>query len=201
MKMRKLIAVLLTTVSLISVGELITNQPEVVQAKQTKIKIKKTKNGFTANFNFPKSWRGKWYNNSNQKLKSMEIHARGLNTPWTGEYVKLVSPTKVKGTDKYIWQMGEKWNKKHYPVIKKVSRVSTKTINKQKWTIMSPIDEKSLKMGFAFAIETRQLDGTNQKILFEANPITGEIYEQFFKSPDLAQKYSGYHFADLSYLS
>ncbi|QYN56332.1 hypothetical protein GYM69_03940 [Lactobacillus panisapium] len=201
MKLRKIITVLLATVTLTTVSGLLTSQPEMVQAKQTKIKIKKTKNGFTANFNFPQSWRGKWYSYTNQKLKSMEIHSEGLNTPWTGEYVKLVTPTKVKGTNKYIWQMGHKWNQKYYPVIKKVSRVSTKTLNKQKWIIMSPIDEKSLKMGYAFALETRQLDGTNQEIMFEANPITGQIYEQFFRSPELAQKYSGYRFNDLNYLS
>lgn len=35
--------------------------------------------------------------------------------------------------------------------------------------------------------------------MFEANPKTGEIYDQFYCSPKLAQKYQNYHFKNETY--
>lgn len=195
MKIRMKIVLILAAVTLVPISSLITYQPTRVQAKQIK-----TKYGFLNNFKFPSNWRGKWYSNSNQGLSNMVIYEKGFNTPWTGEYVDLVTPTKVNGINKYPWQMGGKWLSKHYNALRHVGRVSNKQINGQKWIIVSPIDEKSLKMGFAFILESRKLDGEDQEVMFEADPKTGEIYDQFLRTPELAQKYHDYYFPDLNYI-
>lgn len=43
MKLRKIITVLLATVTLTTVSGLLTSQPEMVQAKQTKLRLRKQK--------------------------------------------------------------------------------------------------------------------------------------------------------------
>lgn len=205
MKKNKTIALLATAITLFSAASYIVIKPTQAEAvsvkKKSQNKTKKTNYGFLANFKIPKSWQGKWYSNNNQQLKNMEIHKKGFNTPWTGEYAELATPTKVKGTNKYLWQMGENWLSKHYNVLKHIGRVSTKQLNNKQWIVFSPIDEKSIKMGFAFILETKDLDGVKQEVMLEANPNTGEIYDQFFRSAELAQKYHDYHFADLNYHS
>lgn len=200
MKNKQVISALIVAATFSSTAGAMISNPTPIQAKETTKKIQKTEYGYTDNFKFPKAWQGKWYSNNNQIIRNMEIAEKGFNTPWTGEYVELVTPTKVKGTNKYLWQMDHKWLDKHYNVLRHVGRVSTRQIQGKKWIIFSPIDEKSLKMGFAFTLETRELDGVKQQVLLQGDPKTGAIYDQFFRSPELAQKYHDYHFSDLNYI-
>ena len=203
MKLRKTITWSVIVAALAAASGISVNQTNLVQAantaKNAKISTNKTKYGFKRDFNFPKSWRGKWYSNTHDKLSKMTIKKNGFITPWTGEYVELVSAGKVKGTNKYLWQMPQSWFTKHDKIFKHLGRVTTNKINNKKWTVYSPIDENNIEIGFAFRLKNEKIAGKTQKVLFEANPKTGEVIDQFFPSAKLAKKYQHYNFKGETY--
>ena len=203
MKLRKTITWSVIVAALAAASGISVNQTNLVQAastsKNAKITTNKTKYGFKRDFKFPKSWRGKWYSNTHDKLSKMTIKKNGFITPWTGEYVELVSAGKVKGTNKYLWQMPQSWFTKHDKIFKHLGRVTTNKINNKKWTVYSPIDENNIEIGFAFRLKNEKIAGKTQKVLFEANPKTGEVIDQFFPSAKLAKKYQHYNFKGETY--
>ena len=203
MKFRKTAIWTATVIALAAASGISVNQTNLVQAantaKNAKISTNKTKYGFKRDFKFPKSWRGKWFSNTHDKVSKMTIKKNGFNTPWTGEYVELVSAGKVKGTNKYLWQMPQSWFTKHDKIFKHLGRVTTNKISNKKWIVFSPIDENNIKIGYAFSLQNKKIAGKTQKVMFEANPKTGEIYDQFYRSPKLAQKYQNYHFKNETY--
>ena len=202
MKLRKTITWSVIVAALAAASGISVNQTNLVQAatsKKAQNTVNKTKYGFKRDFNFSKSWQGKWYSNTHDKLSKMTIKKNGFITPWTGEYVELVSAGKVKGTNKYLWQMPHSWFTKHNKIFKNLGRVTTKNLKNKKWIVFSPIDENNIKIGYAFSLQNKKIDGKTQKVMFEANPKTGEIYDQFYRSPKLAQKYQNYHFKNETY--
>ena len=202
MKLRKTLTWSVVVAALAAASGISVNQTNLVQAatsKKAQNTVNKTKYGFKRGFNFSKSWQGKWYSNTHDKLSKMTIKKNGFNTPWTGEYVELVSAGKVKGTNKYLWQMPQSWFTKHDKIFKHLGRVTTNKISNKKWIVFSPIDENNIKIGYAFSLQNKKIDGKTQKVMFEANPKTGEIYDQFYRSPKLAQKYQNYHFKNETY--
>ena len=203
MKLRKTITWSVIVAALAAASGISVNQTNLIQAastsKNAKITTNKTKYGFKRDFKFPKSWRGKWYSNTHDKLSKMTVKKIGFNTPWTGEYVELVSAGKVKGTNKYLWQMPQSWFTKHAKIFKHLGRVTTNKISNKKWLVFSPIDENNIEIGFAFRLKNEKIAGKTQQVIFEANPKTGEIVDQFFRSPKLAQKYQHYNFKGETY--
>lgn len=202
MKLRKTLTWSVVVTALAAVSGVSVNQTNLVQAaisKKAQNTVNKTKYGFKRDFNFPKSWQGKWYSNTHDKLSKMTIKKNGFITPWTGEYVELVSAGKVKGTNKYLWQMPQSWFTKHDKIFKHLGRVTTNKINNKKWTVYSPIDENNIEIGFAFRLKNEKIAGKTQKVLFEANPKTGEVIDQFFPSAKLAKKYQHYNFKGETY--
>ena len=202
MKLRKTLTWSVVVAALAAASGISVNQTNLVQAatsKKAQNTVNKTKYGFKRGFNFSKSWQGKWYSNTHDKLSKMTIKKNGFITPWTGEYVELVSAGKVKGTNKYLWQMPQSWFTKHDKIFKHLGRVTTNKISNKKWIVFSPIDENNIKIGYAFSLQNKKIDGKTQKVMFEANPKTGEIYDQFYRSPKLAQKYQNYHFKNEKY--
>ena len=202
MKLRKTLTWSVVVAALAAASGISVNQTNLVQAstsKKAQNTVNKTKYGFKRDFNFPKSWQGKWYSNTHDKLSKMTIKKNGFITPWTGEYVELVSAGKVKGTNKYLWQMPQSWFTKHDKIFKHLGRVTTNKINNKKWTVYSPIDENNIEIGFAFRLKNEKNAGKTQKVLFEANPKTGEVIDQFFSSPKLAKKYQHYNFKGETY--
>ena len=203
MKFRKTAIWTATVIALAAAGGIInsqTNQAQTIKVQKSVKKISnKTKYGFKRDFKFPQSWRGKWFSNTHDKVSKMTIKKNGFNTPWTGEYVELVSAGKVKGTNKYLWQMPQSWFTKHAKIFKHLGRVTTNKISNKKWLVFSPIDENNIEIGFAFRLRNEKVAGKTQKVIFEANPKTGEIVDQFFRSPKLAQKYQHYNFKGETY--
>ena len=202
MKLRKTLTWSVVVAALAAASGISVNQTNLVQAatsKKAQNTVKKTKYGFKRNFNFPKSWQGKWYSNTHDKLSKMTIKKNGFITPWTGEYVELVSAGKVKGTNKYLWQMPQSWFTKHDKIFKHLGRVTTNKINNKKWTVYSPVDENNIEIGFAFRLKNEKIAGKTQKVLFEANPKTGEVIDQFFPLAKLAKKYQHYNFKGETY--
>ena len=203
MKLHKTAIWTAAVIALAAAGGIInsqTNQAQTVKVQKSVKKISnKTKYGFKRDFKFPQSWRGKLFSNTHGHLSNMIIKKNGFNTPWTGEYVELVSVGKVKGTNKYLWQMPHSWFTKHNKIFKNLGRVTTKNLKNKKWIVFSPIDENNIKIGYAFSLQNKKIDGKTQKVMFEANPKTGEIYDQFYRSPKLAQKYQNYHFKNETY--
>ncbi len=202
MKLRKTLTWSVVVAALAAASGISVNQTNLVQAatsKKVQNTVNKTKYGFKRDFNFPKSWQGKWYSNTHDKLSKMTIKKDGFITPWTGEYVELVSAGKVKGTNKYLWQMLQSWFTKHDKIFKHLGRVTTNKINNKKWTVYSPIDENNIEIGFAFRLKNEKNAGKTQKVLFEANPKTGEVIDQFFPSAKLAKKYQHYNFKGETY--
>lgn len=204
MKLRKTLTWSVVVAALAAASGISVNQTNLVQAaisKKAQNTVNKTKYGFKRDFNFPKSWQGKWYSNTHDKLSKMTIKKNGFITPWTGEYVELVSAGKVKGTNKYLWQMPQSWFTKHDKIFKHLGRVTTNKINNKKWTVYSPIDENNIEIGFAFRLKNEKIAGKTQKVLFEANPKTGEVIDQFFPSAKLAKKYQHHNFKGETYAS
>ena len=202
MKLRKTLTWSVVVAALAAASGISVNQTNLVQAatsKKVQNTVNKTKYGFKRDFNFPKSWQGKWYSNTHDKLSKMTIKKNGFITPWTGEYVELVSAGKVKGTNKYLWQMPQSWFTKHDKIFKHLGRVTTNKINNKKWSVYSPIDENNIEIGFAFRLKNEKNAGKTQKVLFEANPKTGEVIDQFFPSAKLAKKYQHYNFKGETY--
>ncbi|UZX32112.1 hypothetical protein [Lactobacillus helsingborgensis] len=202
MKLRKTLIWSVVVAALAAASGISVNQTNLVQAatsKKAQNTVKKTKYGFKRDFNFPKSWQGKWYSNTHDKLSKMTIKKNGFITPWTGEYVELVSAGEVKGTNKYLWQMPQSWFTKHDKIFKHLGRVTTNKINNKKCTVYSPIDENNIEIGFAFRLKNEKIAGKTQKVLFEANPKTGEVIDQFFPSAKLAKKYQHYNFKGETY--
>lgn len=202
MKLRKTLTWSVVVAALAAASGISVNQTNLVQAatsKNAQNTVNKTKYGFKRDFNFPKSWQGKWYSNTHDKLSKMTIKKNGFITPWTGEYVELVSAGKVKGTNKYLWQMPQSWFTKHDKIFKHLGRVTTNKINNKKWTVYSPVDENNIEIGFAFRLKNEKIAGKTQKVLFEANPKTGEVIDQFFPSAKLAKKYQHYYFKGETY--
>ncbi|MDF7682451.1 hypothetical protein PT287_02805 [Lactobacillus sp. ESL0679] len=179
---------------------LITNKKAV--KKTSKKKAKGTKYGFKKAFVFSKDLQGKWYSNNNLTPDPLEIGKSTLVLPYTGKKAKAVVIGKVKGTNKYTWQMSGNWKLKHAKAFANVMRGSYKTIDKTKWTILSPVDEKSVTSGFAYTVKDEKIDdktGETIKVVFEARPDDGKVINQYFTSKDLANKYTATKFADMTY--
>ena len=126
MKLRKTAIWTAAVIALAAAGGIInrqTNQAQTVKVQKSVKKISnKTKYGFKRDFKFPQSWRGKWFSNTHGHLSNMIIKQNGFNTPWTGEYVELVSAGKVKGTNKYLWQMPHSWFTKNDKIFQKLGQ-------------------------------------------------------------------------------
>ena len=172
-----------------------SNQTQTMQAAQNP----KSQFMLGQQFKFPKTWQGKWFSNNNLTPSPMFIHKSAFNTPWANDYVKVVKTGFVKGTKKYPWQMPNSWKQSNKNELAKYMRVTTRKINGNEWIILSPIQEKSFKNGFAFAIKNEKLAGKNHKILFQGNPQNGLVINQYFKSKALTNKYSAHEFKNMKY--
>ncbi|MCT6854389.1 MAG: hypothetical protein M3Z94_06865 [Lactobacillus panisapium] len=196
MKSKKIITLLAAaTVTMTAATGVAATQAEQTQAAS----VKKSKYGFKKSFTFPTSWRGKWYSTNNLTPSPMNIQKTSFDTPWTNEHVKAVKVGKVKGTNKYPWQMTKAWKLKNAGVFAKYTRVTTKKMNGEKWIVLSPVDQKSTKKGYAFTVKTELIDGKKEPVLFQSHPQEGKVTNQFFTSEELAKKYATYEFKDMTY--
>lgn len=150
-------------IALVATGEITVSQTNHAQTTKVQKSVKKisnqTKYGFKRDFKFPQSWRGKWFSNNNLTPSPMFIHKSAFNTPWANDYAKVVKTGFVKGTKKYPWQMPNGWKQSNKNELAKYMRVTIKKINGNKWIILSPVQEKSFKNGFAFTIKNEKLAG------------------------------------------
>ena len=177
-----------------------TNHAQTAKVQKFVKKISnQTKYGFERDFKFPQSWRGKWFSNNNLTPSPMFIHKSAFNTPWANDYVKVVKTGFVKGTKKYPWQMPNGWKQSNKNELAKYMRVTIKKINGNKWIILSPVQEKSFKNGFAFTIKNEKLAGKNHKILFQDKPQNELVINKYFKSKTLTNKYSAHEFKNMKY--
>ncbi|WEV43646.1 hypothetical protein OZX56_09120 [Lactobacillus sp. ESL0684] len=171
------------------------------KAKTSQVSKKKQdkKYGISKSFKFSKDLQGKWYSNNNLTPEPLNIHKSSLVLPATGKTAKVAVIGKVKGTKKYPWQMSKSWKNKHAKTFKNVKRGTTKTISGVKWTILSSPTEKSTADGDAYAVHNEKVDDQTIKVVFEADPTTGKVYNQYFTTKDLADKYQSTKFADMTY--
>lgn len=176
-----------------------TTTTHITSKKVVKKTSKGTKYGFKKAFVFSKELQGKWYSNNNLTPEPLEIGKSSLVLPYTGKKAKAVVIGKVKGTNKYPWQMSGSWKSKHAKAFANIIRGSYKTINQTKWTILSPADEKSISVGYAYTAKDEKIDGETIRVVFEALPDNGKVINQYFTSKDLADKYSATKFADVTY--
>ncbi|MDF7639383.1 hypothetical protein PT285_08225 [Lactobacillus sp. ESL0791] len=157
------------------------------------------KYGIVKPFVLPKSWRGNWYDATGAASK---IWKSGYNKPENSIWVM----GKVKGTNKYPWQMSKKWKNQKNPVAsnKKLfthyTRGTWKRMKGVKWAVVTWALNKKFtkKNSTAFACHYEKLNGKRHKVLFWANG-KGKVVGQRFKDVNLAQKYGKYHFKDMSY--
>ena len=83
MKLRKTITWAVVVAAIAAASGISVNQTNLVQAantantaKNAKISTNKTKYGFKRDFKFPKSWRGKWYSNTHDKVSKRSEERR-----------------------------------------------------------------------------------------------------------------------------
>ncbi|WEV70853.1 hypothetical protein OZY43_07925 [Lactobacillus sp. ESL0785] len=198
-KIAKILGISVATLGL--AGGTFTNQvsakAHVINPKKA---VKNSQYGLTTPFTFTKSLQGKWYSNNNLTPDPLVINKTTFINPHTGKQIKAVIAGKVNGTNKYLWQMSNKWQSKHAKVFKNVARDSFKVMDNIKWTIISPVNEKTTANGYAFTEKDEKInDQTTIKVVFEANPTNGKVYNQYFTSKDAADKYSAVHFKDVTY--
>ncbi|RMC40801.1 hypothetical protein F5ESL0236_02520 [Lactobacillus sp. ESL0236] len=179
-------------------------QTSYAAAKQAKTvkpskQAKAVKVAFGKSYTFPKEWAGKWYSNDLLRMEPLDFHKTGLGSPRSGEYAKAVTSAKLKGTNKYPWQMSADWQAKNAKELNKYVRVSKKKVNGIDWIIVTPVGKKSIDNGFAFAARTEKLNGKKETVIFEANPHVGAATQQYFRTKELADKYGKHQFKNMEY--
>ncbi|WEV38840.1 hypothetical protein OZX58_00780 [Lactobacillus sp. ESL0680] len=169
-----------------------------VKTNQKHSTVVGNKYGFVKPFNIPKSWRGNWYDKNGlaQKLTANAYNIEGIIT----NRIWIVG--KVKGTNKYPWQIADRLNKKYPRAYIHDARGTWRYVSGLNLIITSPVTEKSvIKDGFAFTCHKEQVSGEVQSVYFDVNAKTGKVKDQLFKTKQLAKEYAHHKFSDMHYSS
>lgn len=196
MKSKKILT-LLTSIALATSSVEIVSAivPKRVQAVYNAVG---NKYGFVKPFNIPKSWRGNWYDKNGlaQKLITNAYELEGIITN------RIWVVGKVKGTNKYPWQIANNLYKKYPRAYIHDGRGTWKYVSGLKLIITSPVTQKSvIKEGFAFTCHKEKISGETQLVYFDVNVKTGKVTSQLFRTKKLAKQYAHYKFPDMHYSS
>ncbi|BDR60272.1 hypothetical protein [Lactobacillus xylocopicola] len=193
MKRQKIITLLAAaTITLTTVSGVAVNDGQQVQAA-----AKGNKYGFIKLYTFPKSYRGTWYNTSFLSGSPITIRKTSFGASIIGNHINGYKVGKVKGTNKYPWQMSTSWQDANSDIFNKNARITEKTMHGSKWIVIGMVNKKA--QNFAFTVKTEVLNGKKQTVLFRANASNGLVTHQYFSSQALAQKYGQHQFKNVTY--
>lgn len=169
-----------------------------VQPEQTiQAAAKGNKYGLVKRYTLPQNLRGTWYTQASN-MSPMKITKHSFSRPGAkGKklYAVVYVVGKVKGTNKYPWQMTGKFDKYYEKVMRIEQTLKLRGLN---WTVIGPVDDHAPKMAMAYTMHEENIDGQTVKVVFEAD-YTGKVVNQYFTTPELAQKYSKQKFTDMTY--
>lgn len=169
-----------------------------VQPEQTiQAAAKGNKYGLVKRYTLPQNLRGTWYTQASN-MSPMKITKHSFSRPGAkGKklYAVVYVVGKVKGTNKYPWQMTGKFDK-YYEKAMRIEQ--TRKLRGLNWTVIEPVDDHAPKMAMAYTMHEENIDGQTVKVVFEAD-YTGKVVNQYFTTPELAQKYSKQKFTDMTY--
>ncbi|WEV70804.1 hypothetical protein OZY43_07670 [Lactobacillus sp. ESL0785] len=165
-----------------------------VQAKTVKV----VKHSKTGSHSFPKKWDGKWYSSSILTPDPLVIKADSFNSLGAEETVKMTKVSDAASTGKATAQIT---NVKQDPSLAALNAAATgtkKKIGNTTWSIVKPAGKKTTD-DTAFTMKVEKINGKKVQVLLEAQPDTGKVYNQYFRSKKLAKKYGNRHFKNISY--
>lgn len=169
-----------------------------VQPGQTiQAAAKGNKYGLVKRYTLPQNLRGTRYTQASN-MSPMKITKHSFSRPGAkGKklYAVVYVVGKVKGTNKYPWQMTSKFDKYYEKAMRIEQTLKLRGLN---WTVIGPVDDHAPKMAMAYTMHEENIDGQTVKVVFEAD-YTGKVVNQYFTTPELAQKYSKQKFTDMTY--
>ena len=156
--------------------------------------------------NIPKKWQGTWYSYyKNGLFSSIYLYHHGiswLNTYGSyhhynpkDSYSSLWIFSKVKGTNKYPWQMSEKWKEKNLygnNFKNKQYKGNWKKFHGREWLMQGSNGDKYYLR--ALSLYHFKSDGKTYKVLLGSGDETSNVY---FSSKKLAKKFKNYSFPSI----
>ncbi|WEV70618.1 hypothetical protein OZY43_06680 [Lactobacillus sp. ESL0785] len=167
-----------------------------VQAQTIK-PVKSVTQKVTSTYSFPKKWRGKWYSSNILTPKPLIIKLGSYTSPKTGQTVKMTSVASAPTTGKLTSEITSVSQDQDSAKLAALATGSSKKINHITWSLVTPTSKDAESAAYSMKVE--KLDGKKVQVLFEAQPDTGKVYNQYFKSKKLAKKYGNHHFKKISY--
>ncbi|RHW51689.1 hypothetical protein [Lactobacillus bombicola] len=195
MKKEKIITLITALgLSLAGIATVAVRPEQTIQAA-----VAGNKYGLVKRYTLPQSLRGIWYTQVSN-MSPMKITKHSFSRPGTNGkklYAVVYVVGKVKGTNKYPWQMTGKFDK-YYEKAMRVEK--TRKMRGLKWTVIGPVDDHVPKMATAYTMHEENIDGQTVKVVFEAD-YTGKVVNQYFTTLELAQKYGKQKFTDMTYFN
>lgn len=148
-------------------------------------------------YSFPKKWRGKWYSSNILTPKPLIIKLGSYTSPKTGETVKMTSVASAPTTGKISSEIISVSQDQDPAKLAALATGANKKINHSTWSIVTPAGKDTESAAYSMKVE--KVNGKKVQVLFEAQPDTGKVYNQYFKSKKLAKKYGNHHFKNISY--
>lgn len=163
------------------------------------------KYGFVKKFQVPKKWRGQWYKYNNKNdFYTMRLYAHGLVAKSTydnyvhskGVYNPLWVIGKIKGKNKYPWQMPLKWvgkNNKGYT--NNYAGYWVKRSNREWIVETSPLTKLGEISDYRFlSLHSFKVKDKKYYALLGSGEDTEKVY---FETKKLAKKFSNYNFNNI----
>ncbi|WEV43478.1 hypothetical protein OZX56_08225 [Lactobacillus sp. ESL0684] len=194
--------------------------PVKVPISKTKTKKKKAKkhaligdkHGIVKHFTLPKSWqrtnyKKPWYASKGYWGPKLLVYPSALEYPASNLGIPLCVTGKVKGTNKYPWQMSKTWKTKQRDIdgrsiFAHYARCKWRKLHGHKWVTLCSIYEAKPTSDVSQAITCHyeKIGGKKHKVLFWGT-YGGKVRYQYFTSKRLAKKYGHHKFADMHYSS
>ncbi|MDF7682398.1 SLAP domain-containing protein [Lactobacillus sp. ESL0679] len=190
----------------------ISSKPKKKKAKTKKNHVKTgNKYGLIKKFYLPVSWNRKWFFKGKP---SIFIGRYGYNDLETIQDISseffFYKVGKVKGTNKYPWQMSKKWIYSKYPLVAGGMHYSEATqIYQAKWItklglkwlkVCNACTKPTKKNTMLMTVHYENINGNTTPVLFQADSY-GKINRQDFTSKSLSKKYAHHKFPDMHYSS
>lgn len=199
-KILSIISIVVTSIFLFSVSPQHLYGIRSVQAS-TNNKVVNAKK-----INIPKNWQGHWYAYYGKNIfASIYLYSHGLS--WLNSYgsyyhynpkdsySSLWAFKKVTGTNKYPWQMSEKWKEKNLygnQLKDKQYKGSWKKYHGRKWLMQGSNGDKYYLR--ALCLYHFRKNGKTYKVLLGSGDETSKVY---FSSKKLAKKFKNYSFSNI----
>lgn len=161
------------------------------------------KYGFIKKITIPKKWHGRWYHYYGKKsVSSMHIYTHGIADlssyahyyGYREEFIPLWIMGKISGTNKYPWQMSEKWKEKNNKAYSRKYAYSGKWEYRygRKWLIQG-LTNYNYNARF-LSLYHFKYNGKKYAVLLGSGDETSKTY---FKSLKLAKKFKKLNFNNI----